>query len=55
MERKLPRDGRLSFADGPLAIELDVTAAKELTIVVRPGRGGSVQDHVNLVDARLVP
>ena len=54
-ERELPRGGRLVFSEGPLALQLDVTGAKELTIVVRPGRGGTVQDHVNLVDALLIP
>jgi NPCBM/NEW2 domain len=54
-ERELPRGGRLVFSEAPLALQLDVTGAKELTIVVRPGRGGTVQDHVNLVDARLIP
>jgi hypothetical protein len=32
-----------------------VTGAKELTIVVRRGKGGNVQDCVNLAEARLVP
>jgi NPCBM/NEW2 domain len=54
-ERELPRGGKLVFSEGPLALQLDVTGAKELTIVVRPGRGGTVQDHVNLADALLIP
>ncbi|HKB03277.1 MAG TPA: NPCBM/NEW2 domain-containing protein [Gemmataceae bacterium] len=54
-ERELPAAGRLTAAGGALAIELDVTGVKELTIDVRRGNGGGVQDHVNLAEARLVP
>src|SRR5205823_1367578 len=54
-ERSLPADGRLAAAEPPIAVELDVTGAKELTIAVRRGSGGNVQDHVNLAEARLVP
>jgi hypothetical protein len=44
----------LTFAAGVKGLSLDVTKAKELTIVVDFGPGGDVQDDVNLVDARLV-
>ena len=54
-ERELPRGGRLVISDWPTELQLDVTGAKELTIVVRPGSGGTVQDHGNLVQARLIP
>jgi hypothetical protein len=54
-ERELPRGGRLLFSDGPLTLQLDVAGAKELKIAVRPGRGGTIHDHVNLADARLIP
>lgn len=53
-ERELPGGGRLSLAGGPLPVDLDVSAAKELTVVVRRGNGGVVQDHVNLAEARLI-
>lgn len=54
-EQSLPDNGRLTGATGPLDLKIDVTGAKELTIVVRRGPGGNVQDHVNLAEARLVP
>jgi NPCBM/NEW2 domain len=54
-ERELPAGGRLTSAGGPLVVELDVTGVKELTIAVRRGNGGGVQDHVNLAEARFVP
>ena len=52
---ELPWAGRLTQSGGPLAIRIDVTGAKELTIAVRKGNGGIVQDHVNLAEAILVP
>jgi NPCBM/NEW2 domain len=51
---ELPKSGRLTQS-GPLAIQVDVTGAKELTITVRKGNGGIVQDHVDLAEARLIP
>lgn len=53
-ERELPGGGRLTLAGGPLAVSIDVSAGKELTIVVRRGNGGIVQDHVDLAEARVV-
>jgi hypothetical protein len=52
---ELPRAGRLTHSGGPLPIQIDLTGAKDLTIAVRKGNGGIVQDHVNLAEARLVP
>jgi hypothetical protein len=54
-EQSLDGKGRLTFAGGPIAINLDVTGAKELKIAIRNGNGGNVQDHVDLAEARLVP
>src|SRR5262249_4265462 len=54
-ERELTGRGRITLASGPIAVQIDVAGVKELTIVVRRGNGGHVQDHVNLADARLVP
>jgi hypothetical protein len=41
-------------AAGVRVLGVDVTKAKELTLIVDFGPGGDVQDDVNLVDARLV-
>ncbi len=54
-EIELPGKGRLALATGPIAIHADLTGAKELKIVIGRGSGGNVQDHVNLVEARLIP
>jgi hypothetical protein len=54
-EVELPSGGRLTNVAEPLPIKVDVTNAKRLTIMVRQGNGGIVQDHVNLAEARLVP
>jgi hypothetical protein len=47
-------DRELTHADGALAVRVNVTGAKELTLSVEFGRGGDVQDHVNWADARLL-
>jgi NPCBM/NEW2 domain len=52
---ELPGGGRVTQSGGPITLKIDVTGAKQLTIAVRPGNGGIVQDHVNLADARLIP
>jgi len=52
---ELPKAGRLTPSAEPLAIRIDVTGAKEMTISLRKGKGGIVQDHVNLAEAILVP
>lgn len=44
----------LTFAAGVKVLGVDVTKAKELTIVVDFGPGGDVQDDVTFADARLV-
>ena len=54
-EQVLPSAGRLTLAGGLIAVRVDLTQGKELTIVIKPGNGGTIQDHVNLVEARLVP
>jgi hypothetical protein len=54
-ECELRSAGRLTFAGGTIELNIDVTGAKILKIVVRRGNGGSVHDHVNLAEARLVP
>jgi hypothetical protein len=54
-EQELSSGGRLTDAGGPVTVGIDVTGAKELTIEVRRGAGGHVQDHVNLAEARLIP
>jgi hypothetical protein len=54
-EQELANGGKLTFAGGPIALNIDVKGAKELKIVVRRDNGGNVQDHVNLAEARLVP
>ncbi len=41
-------------ADAAVAIRLDVTGAKELTLIVEYGGGGDVQDDVNWAEAKLV-
>jgi len=53
-EQALPLSGKLTLAGGPIAVRVDLPQAKELTIVIKRGNGGIVQDHVNLVEARLV-
>lgn len=54
-DQKLERKGRLTLIGGPIAINLDVTGAKELKIEIHRANGSNVQDHVNLVEARLMP
>lgn len=52
--RDLGWDRELTWRDGSLPVRLDVTGARELTLVVAFGQGGPVQDHVNWADARLI-
>jgi hypothetical protein len=53
-----PRDlggaNELTWANGPRRLAVDVTGARELTLVVDFGRRGSVRDNVDWADARLV-
>ena len=44
----------LTHRDGPRAIRVKVAANKELTLVVKFGRFGDVEDHVDWTDARLI-
>jgi hypothetical protein len=44
----------LTHRSGPIPVRVDLTGAKELTLVVEFGERGSVQDHVNWADARLI-
>jgi alpha-glucosidase len=44
----------LRVKDAPLAIRLDVTGAKEITLIVEGGGGGYAQGRVNLANARLI-
>jgi hypothetical protein len=44
----------LTARSGPRPIQLDVTEAKELTLVVDTARFADIQGHINWVDARLV-
>jgi hypothetical protein len=46
--------GHLTGRDAPRAIRVNVAGAGELTLVVKFGRGGDVQDHVDWADARLI-
>jgi hypothetical protein len=52
--RPLGNSGELTAADGPLRLRLDVRGARTLTLVVRFGRFGDVQGHVNWADARVI-
>lgn len=54
-ECPLPRGGRLTNAGPALPIDVDLAGARELTIVLRRGAGGSVQDVVDLAETWLVP
>ena len=44
----------LTGQDKPRAIRVPVADARRLTLVVKFGRGGDVQDHVDWADARLI-
>jgi hypothetical protein len=46
--------GVLTHAGGPLALRVDVSGAKELTLEVRPADRGPVQGVVNWANARLL-
>lgn len=53
-ERAIPGLGTLSLANSPVALVLDVTGAKELTLEIDFGPTGDVQTDVNWCDARLI-
>jgi hypothetical protein len=44
----------LTIRTAPLPVRIDVTGAKELTLVVEFGRRGDAGDHVNWAEARLI-
>jgi hypothetical protein len=44
----------LTSANSPRQLRIDVTKAKELTLVVEFGSGGDVRDQVDWADVRLV-
>ncbi len=47
-------DRELTVRSGPLAVRVDVSGAKELTLVAEFGSRGGVEGHVDWVDARLI-
>src|SRR5262249_3485685 len=47
-------DKELTWDRTAKEIAVDVSDAKELILIVEPGSGGSVQDHVDWGNARLV-
>ena len=53
-QAKIGDDKELSIATGPREVNVDVTGAKELTLVVEFGNGGDVGDHVDWADAPVI-
>jgi hypothetical protein len=52
--QNLGEAGELTLQDGPRSVRVKLAGAKELTLVVKFGRRGDVQDHVDWVDARII-
>jgi hypothetical protein len=52
--QKLELEGDLTHRKGPVPVRVDVTGAKQLTLVIDFGRRGDVQADVNWIDARLI-
>jgi hypothetical protein len=52
--RALGKPSEIKAFDKPLSISIDITGAKQLTLVVNFGKRGSVQSHVDWADARLI-
>jgi beta-galactosidase len=52
--RDLGLKGDLTGSSAPFPIALDVTGAKEITLIVEFGQRGDVGDQVDWVNARLV-
>jgi hypothetical protein len=52
--KRLALEGDLTHRNGPLAVRVDVSGAKRLTLVADFGERGDVQADVNWVDARLI-
>jgi hypothetical protein len=55
IDSKEQKIGTLTTQGGPRPVRIDVSGAKELTLVVGWSAGGNVGDYVNWCDARLVP
>jgi hypothetical protein len=53
-ERPIPALKSLTAATSPVGVRLDVSGAKELTLLIDFGPAGDVQADVNWADARLV-
>jgi len=53
-EQDLGWNKELTSKDAPLPVRIDVSKARELTLLVRFGSYGDVEAHVNWADARLV-
>jgi hypothetical protein len=47
-------DGPVAGGDAPRELDLDLTGAKRLSIVVDFGEGGDEADHLDLCDARII-
>jgi len=52
--KEIGPDRELTGRGEPLTVRVDVTGAKELTLVADFGDRGGVQGHVNWADARLI-
>lgn len=53
-QERIADDKELTSAGGPRNLSIDVSGAKELTLVVEFGGGGDVCDHVDWADARVI-
>jgi hypothetical protein len=53
-QQRIADDKELTSASGPRNLSIDVSGAKELTLVVEFGGGGDVCDHVDWADARVI-
>jgi hypothetical protein len=51
---ELTPDRDLTGKDAPLAVRLDVSGVRELTLLAEFGSRGDIQGHVNWADARLI-
>jgi hypothetical protein len=52
--QEVAENEELTASSSPRSMRVPVAGGKELTLVVKFGRHGDVQDHVNWADARLV-
>ncbi len=53
-DRAVPGLKNLTAATSPIPVRLDISGAKELTLVIDFGPGGDVQADVNWADARVI-